>query len=392
MKIFGQDVRWSEPPQTQARALEQVTDIGISFDERVKALSSILDIDPAAVFRARQLTADTVASLPLRRVVGRTVAEETPELLTNPDPQETYHDTMSQLMLNLIDDGLTALWVKSFDHLGNPKSVYVVDPAEITVQWDRRRLYRVYLWRGEQMDVGRDFFPIAINRRRNELRGRGVLRAAADSTVATLRAQADMARELAEDNYTPTIVIKHPSVKDRASADKVREMFVGDRDRQGRRNMPAAMGSEGAIEQTTINPVDAQWIESRSFEVQEAARYFGLPGWFLLVDQGSSMTYSNTEGVMQFWATTTLRPTYLERIEQVFSQMMPTRESARFDMDEILRADTAARYTAYETGIRGRFLLPNEARAREGLDPLAGGDTFPELTNAAAAEETTAHV
>lgn len=377
MKIGGIPIRWSEPPQTQKRSLAQITDddIGLAMDERIRELSGILDIDVAAVFRARQLTADTVASLPMEQLFGKTVTAELPELLASPDPTETYHDTMSSLMFDLIDEGDGFLWVKAFDSIGNPRSVYVVDEGEVSVSWDRRRLYRQYAWRGDPMEEGRNFFHIAINRKKGDLRGRGVLEAARDTTIATLKAQSEMALSMAEDNYTPTLLLKHPSVTDKRSAQLVRDMYVSDRDKRGR-NVPAATSTQTEIEQMTINPVDAEWVESRAFEIQETARLFGLPGWMLLVDQGSSMTYSNTEGVMRFWATMTLRPTYLERIEQTFSRMLPEGRKARFNMDEILRADLAARYQAYQLGIESEFLLPNEAREGEGLAPIAGGDSF----------------
>lgn len=375
--MFGRE---AEPFET--RDLARITDIGLAFEERIKDLTGILDLDIAAVFRARQLTADTVASLPMRQVFGNTVTDQTPRILTEPDPTETYHDTLTSIMLSLIDSGNASFWVNAFDERGLPDSIYVIDQDEVTVEWDDRQLFRTYAWRNVPMDEGRDFFHISINRRKRDLKGRGVIEAARDTTIATLKAQTDMARSIADDNYTPTLVIKHPSVRTKKDADEVRDAFIGNRPNSRARNRPSVMSADAELDQLTINPVDAQWVESRQFEIQETARLFGLPGWFMLVDQGSSMTYSNTEGVMRFWATTTLRPTYLERIEQTFSRLLPTGTRARFDLDEILRADIEARYRANRIGIQSRFLLPNEARESEGLPPIESGDRFPDEVDA----------
>jgi phage portal protein BeeE len=49
---------------------------------------------------------------------------------------------------------------------------------------------------------------------------------------------------------------------------------------------------------------------------------------------------------------------------------------ARFDFDELLRADSAARAEFYSKMIASRAMNPNEARARESLPSYAGGDQF----------------
>lgn len=375
MRLGSLEIRKVDPPP-ERRELERITDIGIAFEERIAELSGLADWAVAAVLRARQLTADTVASLPLEELQGDTVVASPSPILTQPDPTEIYHDTLTQIMFDLLDGGDAFLWVRSRDSRGIPKSVHVIDPVEVNVEWDRARLFREYTWRDRPMEEGGDLLHIAVNRRRRDLRGKGILEAASDSTVAILRAQQDVARSLAADNYTPTLVIRHPSVKTKDDADKVRDIWMGDRGKGGRvgRNAPSVMGADAELEQLTINPADAQWIESRAFEIQEVARLYGVPGWMLLVDMGSSMTYSNTEGVMRFWATTTLRPSYLERIEQHFSRLLPRGRRARFNLDEILRADLEARYRAAQIGIDSRFITPNEVRASEGLPPITGGD------------------
>lgn len=379
MKILGREVRFSDSPQFEQRSLEQITDIGLAFEERIDELTGTDPTDIPEVARARQLTADTVASLPMQQLMGQTVTPDTPDILVQPDPQEIYHDTINGLVLDLVDHGNAFLWVKTRDTAGNPTSVYVLPQGEVTVNWDRNRLYRTYSWRDKNMEPFKEIVHISINRRRKDLRGKGLVDAAKDNMIATLRAQARMARSLAEDNYNPTTVIKHPSVKTKGDADRVRDMWMGDRDQRRGKNVPAVMGSEGELDQLTINPVDAEWIDSRHFEVQSVSRTFGIPGWVFLVDQGTSMTYSNTEGIMRFWATTTLRPSYLERIEQAFSMLLPSGRSARFNLDEILRADLEARYRSYAIGIKHKFLVPNEVREGEHLPALPGGDVFPEV-------------
>jgi hypothetical protein len=63
--------------------------------------------------------------------------------------------------------------------------------------------------------------------------------------------------------------------------------------------------------------------------------------------------------------------------------MLGDREQAdyvpEYLLEGFLRADSAGRASFYKSGIENRWLTPNEARERESLNPLPGGDQFPEL-------------
>ena len=53
------------------------------------------------------------------------------------------------------------------------------------------------------------------------------------------------------------------------------------------------------------------------------------------------------------------------------------------NVDALLRGDLAARYAAYAVGINWGILSPNEARAKENLNPREGGDTYLQPVNMA---------
>lgn len=374
MKIFGREVRWSDAP-VSTRSLEQVTDIEIAFASMEANILGLTETGVPAVFRARQILIDTIASLPLEELAGRVVVNELPDILASPDPTQTYHQTMAEIGASLIDHGNAFLWVRAFDETGNPRAVKVLDPREVSVNWDRPRINRLYSWRDQTMREGEDFIDIPINRGPGELRGRGPIEAARMTTLQAAVAEEAVAKTMAEDNYTPSMAIKTPEAKTRQEAELILETWMAGRDRNGGRKRPAVLGGGSSIEQLTFKPVDAQWIESRNFTVQQIGRLFGLHGFFLLVDSGSSLTYSTTESLFRLFLTATLRPTYLERIEQSFSRLLPSRRTARFNTEEILRADILSRYQAHDIALGGKgFLTVNEVRASEGLSAIPGGD------------------
>jgi HK97 family phage portal protein len=369
---MGLEVRWSDPVET--RSLEQITDIGIAFEERIDQLTGMAESSVPAVFRARQFLADTVASLHLDEYSGKVALDETPQILADPNPELTYHEFMNQVALDLIDHGNAYVYVTARDSRGNPTRGHVIPAGEMTVNWlDRTQLYRDYVWRDTRLSANQEVIHIAINRRAGELLGKGPIQAAFDTTIQAAKAEETLARSLAEDNFTPSVVIKSPEVKTKGDADRVRDMWVGDR--KERRSLPSVMNSNSDLEQLTFKPIDAQWIEGRNFTVQQIGRLFGLHGIFLLVSSADSLTYATTESIFRLFLTATLRPTYLERIEQAFSRLLPSGRTARFNTNEILRADIVSRYQAHQIGLGGAgFLTVNEVRADEGLPPIKGGD------------------
>jgi phage portal protein BeeE len=77
---------------------------------------------------------------------------------------------------------------------------------------------------------------------------------------------------------------------------------------------------------------------------------------------------------------------YMTAIESRLSMddVTPHGYTVRFDSSAYLRLDDDLAATADASLITARVLTPNEARARRGLQPLEGGDTFPAAAPAAA--------
>lgn len=122
-----------------------------------------------------------------------------------------------------------------------------------------------------------------------------------------------------------------------------------------------------------ITNEDSQWLESRKFQAEEIARFHRMqPHKIGLLDKA---TFSNIEHQSIEFVVDTIRP-WLIRDEQSMMRFVPDPEVhfIEYLVDGLLRGDTTSRYNAYKIGIDSRFLTPNEARERENMDPLDGGD------------------
>lgn len=132
--------------------------------------------------------------------------------------------------------------------------------------------------------------------------------------------------------------------------------------------------------QLMINPEDAQMLESRKFSGEEICRIFGVPPAMVgFGDKASNWGTGKEVDVLGFQKFTLRKR--LKRIEQALEkQLIPLAErraqglTIEFNLDGLLRGDTASRYEAYERGIRMGIMTRNEARALENRPPVAGGD------------------
>lgn len=156
------------------------------------------------------------------------------------------------------------------------------------------------------------------------------------------------------------------------------EKYVGSL-RNGR---PMVLDNGLTWEQLSINPVDAQMLESRKFSGEQICRLFGVPPAMVgFGDKASNWGTGKEVDVLGFQKFTLRKR--LKRIEQaLLKQLVPLSErrsqgiTIEFNFEGLLRGDTASRYEAHERAIRMGLMSRNECRAHENLPPIEGGDVI----------------
>ena len=125
-----------------------------------------------------------------------------------------------------------------------------------------------------------------------------------------------------------------------------------------------------------INAKDAQMIESRQFNIQDIARFFGINP-ILLGDLSNGVSYNTIEAVQQEFLVHTLQP-YVTMIENEFNRKLlkPSERNLNITLEtnEILRTDKAAQAQYYATMLTNGLLTRNEVRKELGYNPVEGGD------------------
>jgi hypothetical protein len=140
------------------------------------------------------------------------------------------------------------------------------------------------------------------------------------------------------------------------------------------------------------DPEKLQLAEARTQAILEIARITGIDAEELSVST-TSRTYANTQDRRRVRVEDVLGP-YMTAIESRLSMddVTPHGYTVRFDSSAYLRLDDDLAATSDASLIAAKVLTPNEARAKRGLQPLEGGDTFPTAAPAAvpaATEEPT---
>lgn len=129
-------------------------------------------------------------------------------------------------------------------------------------------------------------------------------------------------------------------------------------------------------QQTSIPPDDAQFLETRNFQLSEVARWFGVNP-HKLYDLTRS-TFSNIESQAIEFDKDTILPWVIkweqELTAKLFSDRAQSRMFLEFIMEGVLRADTATQTQHFQTLIDRGVLSINEVRSLLNRNAIEGGD------------------
>lgn len=126
---------------------------------------------------------------------------------------------------------------------------------------------------------------------------------------------------------------------------------------------------------------EAQFLETRKFQVEEICRIFKVPPHLIGCLERS--TFNNIEHQSIDFAVHTIRP-WLVRIEQamnraLFSEQEKGHFYVQFNIDGLMRGDYKSRMEGFAIGRQNGWLSANDIRALENMNPIPadeGGDTY----------------
>ena len=177
----------------------------------------------------------------------------------------------------------------------------------------------------------------------------------------------------------PSGILTHPNTVKNPAA--LRESWNSIYGGSGNANRVAILEEGMRFEPIAIPNNEAQFLETRKFQVDEICRIFRVPPH--LVGDLEHATFSNIEHQSIDFAVHTIRP-WLVRIEQsmnraLFSDEEKGRFYVQFNIDGLMRGDYKSRMEGYAIARQNGWMSANDIRALENLNPIAaeeGGDTY----------------
>lgn len=124
------------------------------------------------------------------------------------------------------------------------------------------------------------------------------------------------------------------------------------------------------------SPDDSQLLESRTFQIQDVARFFRIP--LHKIQEYSKASYNSMEQLQDEFRTDTIVP-WSVRWEQELNRKFfidPKDKNYRikFNTNALMRGDSTARSAFYRTMVSFGLMTINEIRALEDLSSMEGGD------------------
>ena len=177
----------------------------------------------------------------------------------------------------------------------------------------------------------------------------------------------------------PSGVLEHPgTLKDPA---RVRDSWNSTFGGSSNSHKVAVLEEGMKYTPISISPNEAQFLETRKFQINEIARIFRVPPH--MVGDLEKSSFSNIEQQSLDFVMYTLNP-WIVRWEQAMQQalLLPAekgRLSFRFNVDGLLRGDYQSRMNGYATARQNGWMSANDIRELENLDRISaeeGGDLY----------------
>jgi HK97 family phage portal protein len=360
-------------------------DLGIQSNAGVN-ISEYNAMTSTAVYACVRVLSETIASLPLplyRRLErGKEKATYHPLyflLHDMPNPDMTSFTFRETLMSHLL------LWGNAYaqvirDGKGNISELWPLLPDRMSVERDLISGQLVYKYSkdGQQILLKQEEVLHIPGLGFDGIKGYSPIHMAREAVGLALATEEFGSRFFAN-GARPGGILEHPGVvKDPEKLRKSWEEVY-----KGVKNFhKIAVLEEGMkYHEIGIPPEDAQFLETRKFQLNEICRIFRVPPH--LVGDLERATFSNIEHQSIEFVVHAVRP-WLVRWEQAITKCL-LREGERkmyfpkFTVDGLLRRDFKARMEGYAIGRQNGWLSANDIRELEDMNPIPeeqGGDIY----------------
>jgi HK97 family phage portal protein len=340
----------------------------------------------SGVLACVNVISDTVASIPLflyeKNQDTRTKARDHPLyglLHDQPNPEMTSASFRAMMQVHLL------LWGNAYAEIqwgndGYPKALWPLNPSTTVMereQGTKKIRYRVSIPNGKQVLLPAENVLHLVGLTLDGIQGISPIGLAREAIGLGLSAE-EFGSRFFGNNATPGGVLEHPKALGKDAQGNLRESW--NEMHKGLENSHRiAILEEGMqYKQIGIPQKDAQFLETRKFQLEEIARIYRVPQHLIgILDKA---TFSNIEHQDISFVKHTIRP-WLVRWEQSMVRSLLTsierkRYSIEFNVDGLLRGDINTRYKGYHFAINDGWMSGNDVRKLENMELQDGLDEY----------------
>ena len=385
--------------QARDKPVDKAADAGYSFlfgrTTSGKPVNERTAMQTTAVYACVRILAEAVASLPLHVYEyqddgGKKLVHDHPLyylLHDEPNPEMTSFVFRETLMSHLL------IWGNAYaqiirDGAGRVLGLYPFLPDKMDVQRDDRgNIYYVYSRNSDENPMFKEYGDIRLKAEDvlhipglgfDGLIGYSPIAMAKNAVGMTLACE-EYGASFFANGANPGGVLEHPGVLKDPS--KVRESWNSVYRGVNNAHKIAVLEEGMKYQQIGIPPEEAQFLETRKFQINEIARLYRIPPH--MVGDLDKSSFSNIEQQSLEFVKYTLDP-WVIRWEQSLqrSLLLPGEKGKYFiklNVDGLLRGDYQSRMNGYAVGRQNGWFSANDIREMENMNPIPdeqGGNLY----------------
>lgn len=329
----------------------------------------------SAVFRSIRIIAETCAALPMygfRTVAGgdRALLPDSHwlnALITEPNEDMTGDE------LRETQFGAMAGWGNAYTQLARQSEgrvalmyPYKIDRMEVERTRDLRMLYRYPNEYGVPEELDRKRVLHLRGFSLDGVMGLSPLAMARQAIGVTVGAERYAGRFFGMGGRPAGVMTSEKTLND-VQREQIRKEYQSMADGTAEKSFWLLEGSL-KYQAISVSPEDMQMLQTRTFQIGEIARIFGVPLFLLMESEKSTSWGSGLEQMNLGFLTYTLRP-YLQRLVTTFNRaIIPPEERGKVfvDIDEtaLLTLDSAALRELYGSYATNGIMTRNEIRRK----------------------------
>ncbi|MGH2374670.1 MAG: phage portal protein [bacterium] len=339
----------------------------------------------SVVYRCQTLISGTLAGMPAdavrKRGDVREPVDRPPGWLEQPNPETNWFEFHERVTESELSDGNAFILITLRDGMGFPSELWTLDPQRIQVRKDGRGVY--FLWNGDERlsryspstPTG-DVLHIRLNAGAG-LRGISPVEAARQAIGLGLVAEKFGARFFGR-GQTMSGVIELPVqeggvARSREYVELMRETWETEHSGADRAHRPGVLTGGGHWVRTSVTPEEAQFLDTRKFQVEDiASRIYGVPPHMVGLQGYQSQFGTGLEQQTLGFIKFTLLP-YIIRHETAFSTLLPRGQFVRLNQRALLRADSKTEAEVLQILFQNSIIDVDDWLALLDRPPVPGG-------------------